>query len=255
MDIRVYADLHQEHKIKSIFTIAELPDEKNQVLILAGDIFKIKSIFRNYDFFEDLSNRFHTVLYVFGNHEYYGYKMGKKYTKQVVDFLQDLSNLHILSRDTPLVEINNIQFIGATLWTNDKDVYTQRDKTNDFRKITYFDNGSYSRFNPNAWMKEFTKDYNWILNNIDSKKKTVIITHHAPSTLNKDVDDPNEIYKAFYKSSLDAFIENNKNIVLWAHGHIHNPDDFIVGNTRIFSNPIGYEKVVDDVPEKSLIHI
>ena len=93
MDIRIYSDLHQEFEEKAIFTIAHLPDEKDQILILAGDIFRLKNISHYYDFFKDLSDRFHTVLYVFGNHEYYGYKMGKKYTKKAVKSLHEAYKL------------------------------------------------------------------------------------------------------------------------------------------------------------------
>lgn len=43
-----------------------------------------------------------------------------------------------------------------------------------------------------------------------------------------------------YASSLDFFIDDHPQIVLWVHGHTHETFDYEIGNTRIFCNPRGY---------------
>ena len=70
----------------------------------------------------------------------------------------------------------------------------------------------------------------------------VVITHHAPS--------PRCIRPWFEKrrlnpgfaSNLDALIEKYQP-VLWVHGHMHDPVDEMLGNTRIIAKPHGYSHV------------
>jgi hypothetical protein len=43
-----------------------------------------------------------------------------------------------------------------------------------------------------------------------------------------------------YASSLDEFILDNPNIKVWVHGHMHDPNNYVIGDTRVLSNPRGY---------------
>ena len=43
-----------------------------------------------------------------------------------------------------------------------------------------------------------------------------------------------------YASNLSEFILNHPEIVLWIHGHMHLPSDYLVGTTRVVANPRGY---------------
>lgn len=42
-----------------------------------------------------------------------------------------------------------------------------------------------------------------------------------------------------YASHLDAFIEEYEPL-LWIHGHIHHSQDYVIGKTRVLSNPRAY---------------
>ena len=44
-----------------------------------------------------------------------------------------------------------------------------------------------------------------------------------------------------YYSDLSEFILDHPQIKLWTHGHMHNPFDYMIGDTRIVCNPRGYE--------------
>ena len=48
-----------------------------------------------------------------------------------------------------------------------------------------------------------------------------------------------------YVSNLEKEISNSK-IDFWFHGHLHEPVDYYLNNTRVVSNPRGY---IDDCPE------
>lgn len=255
MQLRIYSDLHQEFKEKKRFEIAVLPNEKEQILVLAGDIIKLKSIVNYLDFFKNLNDRFKAVLYVFGNHEYYNFKIGKEYFKRIEKELSGFKKIHLLSRYTKPFKINGYKFVGATLWTNNDGIYMKKEMSNDFKKITYHYKGQYSTFSPVFWRNEFHHDFKYLVENIKKNEKTIVITHHAPSIKNEDPDDLTGEYKVFYRNELDYYIKEYDNIKLWIHGHIHNKDDFIVGETRVFSNPIGYYDIIDESPEYSLIEL
>ena len=82
------------------------------------------------------------------------------------------------------------------------------------------------------YIKRITKKY--------KNKKVVILTHHAPS-----IQSCLDIYKddlesACFASNLENFIKSNPNIVAWVHGHVHNHNDYMIGTTRVISNPVGY---------------
>lgn len=252
--IRLYSDLHQEHKFGK-FQINKISDEENQVLILAGDIANMKDIVRGeYDnFFNDLNERFYAIFYVMGNHEYYGkFSFGdKKSSDKIKDYFSKFNKITILDRYATPVEIDGFLFVGATLFTDlNKLSPALIDKSsNDFKLIKYVNEGRYSKFKPVHWLREFNLDYSYIRNVVknNNDKKIVVITHHAVSEKSFDlVEDPTVSYTEFYRSKLDNFIEENSHIVFWVYGHIHTKEDFMVGGTRVKSNPIGYYSVTDD---------
>ena len=45
-----------------------------------------------------------------------------------------------------------------------------------------------------------------------------------------------------YANDLEAFIRENTNIKYWFHGHIHEYNNYMIGETNIVSNPRGYYK-------------
>ena len=255
MDIRLYSDIHQELK-STLFEIGELPDEEDHILILSGDIITLKHLHQPHyqDYFKRLSERFKAILYVFGNHEYYGHKIGAKYTLKAVDALSHLDNLHILSRHTKSVVIDGVKFVGATLWTNARRGYMNKDISNDFKKISYHNGGdSFSRLNPSNWRQEFDADLAWISKETQENVPTVVVTHHAPILEAVDDSDPEGQYDVFYRSDLGSFIENKKHILLWTYGHIHSKNSHIVGKTLVKSNPIGYNDTIDSESINSVI--
>ena len=69
-----------------------------------------------------------------------------------------------------------------------------------------------------------------------------------------------------YHSDLSEFILDHPEIVLWTHGHTHEPMDYMIGTTRVVCNPRGYagsEKSADNfklkyidlnaLPDKALV--
>jgi hypothetical protein len=72
-------------------------------------------------------------------------------------------------------------------------------------------------------------------------RPVVVITHMAPTHLSineKYKHDP--ISNGAYVSDLSNLILDNPNIKTWVHGHVHDPVDYMVGDTRVLCNPRGY---------------
>jgi Icc-related predicted phosphoesterase len=68
--------------------------------------------------------------------------------------------------------------------------------------------------------------------------KTVVVTHHAPSELSWR-ERANELKRMAYCNNLDDLCTQYE-IAAWFHGHIHSPNDYMIAETRILSNPRGY---------------
>ena len=146
MKIAIASDVHLE------FGDLFLNNEENaDVLILSGDIcvaadFRKSDPYgilengktnRYTDFFVRCANEFKNVIYVAGNHEHYGGDYAETFTI-LREYLGSIPNLHILDKEH--VVIDDVTFIGGTLWTdmNAQDPVTLahiRGVMNDFRII------------------------------------------------------------------------------------------------------------------------
>ena len=125
MKIAVCSDLHLE------FGPISLENTDNaEVLILSGDICVAKDLREKdsynikgehdksnqyHTFFQECCARFPSVIYIAGNHEHYHGDFIKS-IGSIRDRLGYLVNLHVLDKESVL--INNVLFIGGTLWTD-----------------------------------------------------------------------------------------------------------------------------------------
>ena len=274
MRVAVASDLHLE------FGNIELKNTENaDVLILSGDIcvahaFSTKPEFLK--FFKQVCSEFKEVLYVMGNHEHYnGDFATSKDTLQ--EHLSQLKNLHILEKET--FQLGEYTFVGGTLWTdmNGGDEFTMYHvgrSMNDFRCIEnsnklltqkvpvyqkgedgkYFigENGSliqigekFEEYTATLTTEDVAEDHKKFLKYLETvlKKdgKFIVVGHHAPSKLSTHPRYQNDtLMNGGYSSSLDFFIEEHPEILLWTHGHTHETFDYNIGTTRIVCNPRGY---------------
>lgn len=260
MKLRLYSDLHNEF---DLFDMPLIEDEKNTVLLLAGDIGVARKHGTYAGFLDDAAQRHKAVVYVPGNHEYYGSSWYYAWDdiKQQTQGMRDepLPNLHFLNGDT--VEIDGTVFIGATLWTemnavqcglaeafiNDYKVIKmiKRDGTEKLDIHTKKYEGKLrARYTVNRHFHQ--RDYIWKQLRLTRERglQSVVVTHHAPS--------PQSIHAAYakeghinhaYFTDLEAEIIEHAP-TYWVHGHMHNSFDYMVGDTRVLSNPRGYFQYV-----------
>lgn len=117
--------------------------------------------------------------------------------------------------------------------------YACQQNMNDFRLIRV--DPGYSKLRSIDVHRIHYRSLNWLRKSLkESEVKTnVVITHHAPSPKSIPVQFKNELVSAGYASNLEDFIVET-NPAIWIHGHVHEPFDYYIGQTRIICNPHGY---------------
>jgi len=188
------------------------------------------------------------VLYVAGNHEFYNERIGRLHEK-----LREAaagSNVIILENDT--LELDGFRFFGATLWT-DFNLFGDRHSAmaaagdrytgmNDYRKIRQQDVTKLKPMHTALIHADTLIALTKFLTTGD-RARSIVITHHAPSLQSLPARKHTETISAAYASNLNELIET-QGPALWIHGHLHFPQEYIIGSTRIVNNAPGYPRKV-----------
>ena len=69
--------------------------------------------------------------------------------------------------------------------------------------------------------------------------KTVIVTHHVPSSRSVPRRFARDLLTPAFASNLESLMDGD-GAVLWIHGHTHDQFDYEVFGTRVVCNPRGY---------------
>lgn len=250
--IRLLSDLHIEW-MHGDFLIPAGADESETTLVLAGDIFEFEKIgvvsrpnlYQR--FFADAASRFKHIVYVAGNHEYYRGHLENSPNK-FLSFLNrtNITNLHFLNPGA--VELDGINFVGATLWTDfNRDCpitkFEVRNALTDYRLIR---TAGYRKIDPNDILKLHIQQLGYIKRTTQELTgPTVVITHHAPTHMSIAPAYQHECERylngAYVNRLEDAIFDGEIKADLWMHGHTHTNFDYSIGGCRVVCNPRGYQ--------------
>jgi len=231
MKLQILSDLHIE------FEHFELPKTDADLIILAGDTGVGQ---RGINWVKSTAASVPT-LYIHGNHEYYREAWPK--LLETNRALCEGSNIRFLENDEFIV--GDVRILGCTLWT-DLNLYgnipfaelTAGQYMNDFKLLRK--SPEYSKFRPVDALQIHRRSIHWLENCLKKPaKKTVVITHHAPSSKSIPDQYKNDPVNPAFASNLDNFIMQYQPD-LWIHGHMHRPTDYFIGKTRVICNPRGY---------------
>lgn len=234
MKVAYASDLHLDDIPQKIAfeRIVEINKVTADYLILAGDICSNENALY---YFDKIKPNVKKVIYVRGNHEYYGNHIGYK--------VQYPKHVHALEYDTPLI-LDDVRFIGDTLWTNIPDSVSGSIQRfmNDYRAI-YKNHHRGEMFDTdmvNALFAEHSYGIKDSLENATHKPKTVVITHHSPSFMGVDPKYAGNILNvAFHTDYIETITDFKPDI--WVHGHCHDNIDYVHENgIRVVCNPYGY---------------
>lgn len=239
-----------------------LPNEGVDALLLAGDITSYKLVGKTADI---LCDRFPQVLWVTGNHEYYG---GSK--ERVDDAFADAEarhpNLKRLYRTT--AEVAGLTFAGTTLWwgphpdnpTKDDIILAKSIMSgfvqgigvnidNRMSPIKLFSDIASRAINDMFQVKgifdwvydEHERDVAFVRGQVG--KADGIVTHLAPSWESVALKYKTDPRSRYYVVDLHRDIQGaNPAPALWVHGHTHVPQDYRIGRTRVLCSPRGYPR-------------
>ena len=220
----------------------EIPRNDADAVILAGDIA------RPGEAVSWASGFSKPVIYVPGNHEFYGGSIAG-----VADELKQRcagTNIRVLDNDE--IVIAGVRFLGTTLST-DFMLFGEAEKRaeavrqalgfmRDFSRIRVGD-AAQAPFTPADSAALFALQSAWLEGRLAEPHAgpTVVITHHAPSR--------RSIHPRFADSLLNAcFVSDAEHLVgagraqLWVHGHTHDSFDYALNGARVVCNPRGYAK-------------
>ncbi|HTT11296.1 MAG TPA: metallophosphoesterase [Burkholderiaceae bacterium] len=233
MKLQILSDLH--------LGVAGMEPEHTDadVVVLAGDITRPAGAC---EWAQRLEK---PVIYVAGNHEFYG--------GELHGTLADLrtrcagSNVHFLERDA--LTIDGVRFLGTTLWSDfllygegslrGRAIAEALRLVADFKRISL----GARLFTPDDCARLYEEASRWLDRTLDQPfaGPTVVVTHFAPS--------PKSIHARFEGSLLNpCFVSQaerlmgSERVKLWIHGHTHDSFDYTVRGTRVVCNPRGYAK-------------
>ena len=233
MKLNVLSDLHL-----SLGALAA-PGTEADVVVLAGDIARPKEAIAW------ASGLAKPVLYVPGNHEFYGASIAG--TVEELKRLSVGTSIRVLDNDE--VIIDGVRFLGTTLWTDfmlcgegEKRVAAMQEAQRFMRDFSRIRIGE-APFTPEASAALFARAAAWLERRLAQPHAgpTVVITHHAPSR--------KSIHPRFADSPMNAcFVSDAERLIdgsrarLWIHGHTHDSFDYVANGTRVLCNPRGYAK-------------
>ena len=227
MKIQLISDIHLE------FGDFDLPETEADLIIAAGDIgIGSKGA-------EWLCKQNKPVIYVAGNHEFYGLE----YHETLALIREKTKGTEVTFLENDSVVIGDVRFLGCSLWTDlggsENDHFKRLVKSvNDFRKISIGDRS----FNHDDFLELHQKSRNWLSSALAEpfEGKTIVVTHHAPTfwSWQERFDDP--LLHA-YCNDLKALL-HQYDISFWFHGHTHYVQDYLCAGTHIMCNPRGYKK-------------
>lgn len=232
------------------------------------------------------------VIYVFGNHEFYGQRpmseLWEKARKKV-----EGTHVHLLENDVVILPDRfgeNVRFIGATLWTDfcilgqGQQQHAMMEKAkyrmNDYMQIFVTRRGSRDiyagiyesgtsqpqrsgdRLTPKKTLSIHHDSRDFIeqaLRDPSNNKwdKTVVVTHHAPSAKSLHGDGAYTSSDAGYASDLEYLVQK---VDLWIHGHVHEAKEInLPGGGRVLTNCRGYSdkgpRAVERFDWKKLVEV
>lgn len=241
MSFDLISDLHLSFHNEKILS-GLVP--KSAVLAILGDVCEIKNYFRIKKFFEFVSSAWDYVLYVPGNHEFYGGEIEQS-VDDMRSYLKQFRNIIIMDND--LVSIDNVRYIGSTLWSgmnhrNPLTMLAAKDMINDYRYIKRKKSGKEVLITPEDTVDMFEKNVDFINKMIEISpfETNVILTHHAPSYKSVPSKFERNIANGAFVSDLEYLLCERTSVSVWAHGHTHSSSDYMIETCRVVANPLGY---------------
>ena len=234
MRIQLLSDLHTEDYEFPVDFLSggEVQFPGADVLALCGDIVAVdgQGEERVRSVFEFLSRQAEHVLFVPGNHEYWGTKAKPgtaEHSERILrSCIDPLPNIQYLNNDE--IVAGGVHFLAGTMWFPDNRLNQLYEKHwPDFENIS----GLYE------WVYEYNRAFVALAGK--ATPETVVLTHHLPSERSVSPQFRESDWNRFFVCDMSRVITERKPR-LWLHGHTHCSLDYQYEATRVICNPFGY---------------
>lgn len=240
LKIQILSDVHLEFDSdRGEAFVHEVP-VIGDVLVLAGDLTPLHDAAHVHQTFRWFCSRFPHVVFVPGNHEYYGIRPVDA-EDLLVGSVREIPNLHVLNPGAILIEAT--RFVGATLWFPDTpDEVLYRGRLADFQQIKNFV----------PWVHTtHTEHLDFLKTRV--QPQDVVITHHLPHPRSIAPQHAGSSLNRFFVAEDAAALVERSEARLWIHGHTHASCDYVIGKTRVVCNPRGYPHEANDGFDPGLV--
>lgn len=222
--IQFVSDVHLEFtKRDPLAFVRQLDPTDVDILVLAGDISTSAGL---RDALSAFADRYAQVVFVCGNHEYYGSSPAI-----VGELLTSLKIPNLTWLDNRMAEVDGIRFLGGTLWYPRPDratLWMGRSGMSDYRVIRDFE----------PWVYEQNAAFRMLLS-VKAGEADVVVTHHLPTFLAIDPRYAGQPLNYFYCDDHTNLVETAQPKA-WLFGHTHTRTWGRIGKTILACNPRGY---------------
>lgn len=252
MKINVLSDLHIEN---GEYNFPIIPSD---LLVLAGDICQINKKEILINFLKTIPSNQRTIM-VLGNHEYLFSDHNQcEFNMRII--LNDFPQITLLENES--IIIDDIEFIGSTLWTNflahgqeyylASKEFIQKHWTPENAFI--IENNQKINLTVDFAEQKSNIALNYLENKLNYKHngKRVVISHFPPTKLSTELAYINDKLNSYWINDFDYLF---KDISLWIHGHIHQSKNYIhPSGTHVVCNPRGnLKKIMNNSFDPNLI--
>jgi predicted phosphohydrolase len=228
---KLISDCHFEHKQ---FNLDIAYDDS--ILIIAGDMSAGKDA---HNILKVISTKFKHIIYIPGNHEYYG---------NSIRHLNKMISNHSIPNLTTIDSNGHIdcivygkRIVGCVGWGSlNNNQYVIQNTINDFKKIIIDEQSDY------VGITDILEKHNQDIAFLNNALKTpcdIVVTHHVPCNFLVRPEFQTSNLQSAYVMNVDTELFNNSEVLLpeyWVFGHTH---DYIVQDSfdiKFRCNPVGY---------------
>lgn len=254
MKIAIISDIHADLNRWDWDLLSPIPSDVSTIVV-AGDI--DNDVHAACLWIAELRNRFKTVIWVAGNHDFYNVGFHKTrigtapnpYTvPQIVAHYRSWSDIHdIVFLHREKFDHNGVRFVGATGW---HDYIAGEPHSTENQIATWYncisdtqikwDHGEPYHVHPyDAGIKDFDAIKHMVDN---SPLPTIVITHHIPNRRLLWHKPHDQIWTMLHGSFANTRFEKiaDPKIKYWIYGHTHNRGMTKIGDTEFVCNARGY---------------
>lgn len=239
-----YSNHNKVAKMIETFVLDSLPEEKGDILIIAGDVCEYNAI--TLQTLEEYAKYYEKVFFVFGNHDLYIMSPSQlqKYDlksdnkkdelKQMVKESAQAERITILDND--IVQYNGVKIAGSMLWYTHPLLFDRmwwEANSNDSRKI--YPTGS----KPSEERHQIDLNF---YKSLEDENIDLLITHIPPRHLNRRMK-PNASYENVAIAAMGLHTKH------WVCGHQHTRTVQEIEGTSIYLNAYGYPNELIEEPQ------